>query len=110
MNHYPLTLQFSVGTSVNSHQMITDLSKNVQRGFFLLVQYFINQLHSELFKVVLKNLSFVNGKIQLDLSISTKNNYPYLVDKVDTVEYWNFPHVICSISDQKYSIVDMKFI
>ncbi len=110
MNQYPLTIQFSVGTSVNSHQMITDLSKNVQRGIFLLVQYFINQLHSEQFRVLLKNLSIVNGKIETNLLISTKYKYSYLVDTVDTVEFWNFPQVICSHSNQKYSIVDMKFI
>ena len=66
MNQYPLRLQFSVGTSVNSHQMITDLSKNVQNRFFLLIEYFILQMQSNLFQVSFKNIYTVNGKIEIE--------------------------------------------
>lgn len=110
MNQYPLTLQFSVGTSVNSHQMITDLSKNVQNGFFLLIEYFIVQLHSKLFQVSFKNIYTVNGKIEIKLSILTNNKYTELIEQVDEINYWKYPKIVCDDSNKNYSIVDMKFV
>jgi hypothetical protein len=110
MNQYPLRLQFSVGTSVNSHQMITDLSENVQNRFFLLIEYFIVQLHSKLFQVSFKNIYTVNGKIQIELSILTNNKYTELIEQVDEITYWSYPKIVCDDSNKNYSIVDMKFV
>ena len=110
MNKYPLRLQFSVGTSVNSHQMITDLSENVQDRFFLLIEYFIVQLHSKLFQVSFKNIYTVNGKIETKLSILTNNKYTELIEEVDEIKYWSYPKIVCDDSNKNYSIVDMKFV
>lgn len=110
MNQYPLTLQFSVGTSVNNHLMITDLSKQVQTGFIILLQYFFNTLKTKQRLVDLQNIHIVNGRIHIDLNISKKNNYTHLIDNIDKIEYWNFPHVVCSKSNTNYSLVDMTYI
>ena len=110
MNRFPITLRFAVGTSVQKEKMITDLSKQVQDGFDQLIKSFISEIESEKNKIDIKCYYDPNGRILLDLIVSTDMNYQQLFDKLDDINYWNYPSVVSAATNTHYYLVDLDYI
>ena len=110
MNRFPITLRFSVGTSVQKEKMITDLSKQVQDGFDKLIQYFICDLEAGNNKIDIQYYYDSNGRIVLDLIVSTDMNYEQLFERIDDISYWKYPSVVSSCTNTNYYLVDLEYI